>query len=71
MAELADAFVAMPGGIGTIEEFMEVWTMNQLGKMDKPAGLIDTEGFYPPFLTFIDHMVTARFLPAVHRNSLR
>lgn len=70
MADLADAFVALPGGIGTLEEFLEVWTMNQLGEIDKPAGLLDTEGFYAPFLTFIDHMVTAKFLPAAHRNSI-
>lgn len=70
MAELADAFVALPGGIGTIEEFMEVWTMNQLGEADKPAGLLDTEGFYAPFLAFIDHMVATRFLPAAHRHSI-
>ena len=70
MAELADAFVALPGGIGTIEEFMEVWTMNQLGEVDKPAGLLDTQGFYAPFLAFIDHMVTAKFLPAAHRHSI-
>ena len=70
MAELADAFIALPGGIGTIEEFMEVWTMNQLGEVDKPAGLLDTEGFYAPFLAFIDHMVTAKFLPAAHRHSI-
>jgi uncharacterized protein (TIGR00730 family) len=70
MAELADAFVALPGGLGTIEEFMEVWTMNQLGEVDKPAGLLNTEGFYAPFLTFIDHMVAAKFLPAAHRHSI-
>lgn len=70
MAELADAFIALPGGIGTLEEFMEVWTMNQLAEIDKPAGLLDTKAFFAPFLSFIDHMVTERFLPAAHRHSI-
>ena len=70
MADLADAFVALPGGIGTIEEFMEVWTMNQLGEADKPAGLLDTAGFYAPLLAFIDNMVATNFLPAAHRGAI-
>lgn len=70
MAELADAFVALPGGIGTLEEFMEVWTLNQLGDIDKPAGLMDAGGFYQPFLAFIDHMIAQRFLPPQHRHSI-
>ena len=70
MAELADAFIALPGGIGTIEEFMEVWTLNQLGEIDKPAGLLDTAGFYQPFLGFINSMIAARFLPEAHRHSI-
>ena len=70
MAELADAFIALPGGIGTIEEFMEVWTLNQLGDFDKPAGLLDIAGFYQPFMDFIDHMIAKSFLPAAHRTSI-
>ena len=70
MAELADAFVALPGGIGTLEEFMEVWTLNQLGEFRKPAGLLDVAGFYRPFMGFIDHMITEQFLPAAHRGSI-
>ena len=70
MAELADAFIGMPGGIGTIEEFLEVWVRNQLGEIDKPAGLLDTAGFYTLFLAFIDHMIEAKFLPAAHRHSI-
>jgi uncharacterized protein (TIGR00730 family) len=70
MAEIADAFVGLPGGIGTIEEFVEVWTRNQLGEIDKPAGLLDTAGFFTKFLQFIDHMVDERFLPAAHRHSI-
>jgi uncharacterized protein (TIGR00730 family) len=70
MAELADAFIAMPGGIGTIEELMEVWTMNQLAEIDKPVGLLDTADFFAPFLRFIDHMVETKFLPPAHRHSI-
>jgi uncharacterized protein (TIGR00730 family) len=70
MADLADAFIAMPGGIGTVEELMEVWTMNQLSEIDKPVGLLDIAGFFAPFLCFIDHMVETRFLPSAHRCSI-
>ena len=70
MAELADAFIAMPGGIGTTEEMMEVWTMNQLSEIDKPVGLLNIADFYQPFLAFIDHMVTCKFLPPEHRHSI-
>jgi hypothetical protein len=70
MAELADAFIALPGGIGTLEEFMEVWTLNQLGEIDKPAGLLDISGFFQPFMGFIDHMIAESFLPAAHRGSI-
>lgn len=70
MIGLADAFIALPGGIGTIEEFMEVWSMNQLSEIDKPIGLLNTDGFYTPFLAFIDHMVQTRFLPEAHRQSI-
>ena len=70
MAALADAFIALPGGVGTIEEFMAVWAMNQLGEVDKPCGLLDTEGFYAPFLAFVDRMVEAKFLPAAHRHAI-
>lgn len=70
MAELSDAFIALPGGIGTLEEFMEVWTLNQLGEMRKPLGLFNVNGFYDPFMAFIDHMIAERFLPAEHRHSI-
>jgi uncharacterized protein (TIGR00730 family) len=70
MVELADAFIALPGGIGTIEELMEVWTMNQLAEIDKPVGLLNTAGFFTTFLGFIDHMVDTKFLPAAHRHSI-
>jgi uncharacterized protein (TIGR00730 family) len=70
MTDLADAFVALPGGIGTMEEMMEVWIMNQLSEIDKPVGLLDLSDFFAPFLTFIDHMVDTKFLPAAHRHSI-
>ncbi|PZO00440.1 MAG: TIGR00730 family Rossman fold protein [Hyphomicrobiales bacterium] len=70
MATLADAFIAMPGGIGTLEEFMEAWTMNQLGELDKPAGLYDVSGYYQPFMGFVDHMIEQGFLPPAHRKGI-
>lgn len=70
MLELADACIALPGGIGTVEEFMEAWTLNQLGDVDKPVGLLDVAGYYAPFMAFIDQMVTRRFLPAEHRDGV-
>lgn len=70
MIDLADAMIALPGGIGTLEEFMEAWTLNQLGEIDKPAGLFSVNGYYEPFMGFIDHMIEQRFLPSAHRNSI-
>ena len=70
MVDLADTFIALPGGIGTIEELMEVWTMNQLSEIDKPVGLLNPDGFFTAFLEFIDHMVDTKFLPAAHRHSI-
>jgi uncharacterized protein (TIGR00730 family) len=70
MAELADAFVALPGGIGTLEELVEVFTWSQLGFQDKPCALLDVADFYAPFRTFLDHMVTERFLKPAHRDTL-
>lgn len=57
MAERADAFVAAPGGIGTLEELFEVLTWRQIGYHDKPIALLDVEGYYAPLLTFLDHAV--------------
>jgi uncharacterized protein (TIGR00730 family) len=70
MLALADACIALPGGIGTVEEFMETWTLNQLGDIDRPAGLLNVLGFYDPLLDFLDGMVAHRFLPAAHRAAL-
>ncbi len=62
MAERADAFVALPGGIGTFEEFFEVWTWRQLGYHDKPVGLLDVGGYYQPLVGFLRSSVSQGFL---------
>jgi hypothetical protein len=64
MAELSDGFIAMPGGIGTLEELFEVFTWSQLGLHDKPIGLLNVAGFYDGLLTFLRHVVDQRFLKA-------
>lgn len=62
MAELSDGFIAMPGGIGTLEELFEVLTWSQLGFHDKPIGLLNVHGFYDGLIRFLQHLVTERFL---------
>lgn len=62
MAERADAFVALPGGIGTLEEFFEVWTWRQLDYHNKPVGLLNTNGFYDGLLSFLGSVVGQQFL---------
>ena len=57
MAERADAFLALPGGIGTLEEFFEVWTWRQLGYHDKPVGLLNLDGYFQPLLDFLQSSV--------------
>jgi uncharacterized protein (TIGR00730 family) len=68
MASLSDAFVALPGGLGTLEELFEVWTWAQLGIHRKPLGFLDVLGFYAPLLSFLDRAVDAGFLRAQHRS---
>lgn len=70
MTKLADAFIALPGGIGTTEEFMAVWSENQLGYIDKPVGLLNVDKFFDPFISYIDKMVSCKFLPLSHRHSI-
>ena len=70
MAELAGAFVALPGGIGTLEELVEVYTWSQLGIHAKPCAVLDADGYWAPFAAFLDHMVTAGFLREQHRAVL-
>jgi uncharacterized protein (TIGR00730 family) len=67
MADLSDAFVALPGGYGTLEEFCEVLTWGQLGLHRKPCGLLNVEGYYDALLAFLDHAVTERFVHPAHR----
>ena len=62
MAEHADAFLALPGGIGTMEEFFEVWTWRQLGYHKKPVGLLNMDGFYDSLLTFLNSAVSSVFM---------
>jgi uncharacterized protein (TIGR00730 family) len=70
MAELADGFVALPGGIGTLEELFEVWTWAQLGLHGKPCGLLDADGFFRPLVGFLDHLVLTGFVQSAHRGML-
>jgi uncharacterized protein (TIGR00730 family) len=67
MSELADGFLALPGGIGTLEEWFEVWTWSQLGFQPKPCGLLEVAGYYRHLLAFLDHMTAQRFLSEPHR----
>jgi len=70
MAELADGFIAMPGGMGTLEELFEVYTWTQLGLHAKPLGLLDVRGYYSLLAAFLDHTVAERFMIAEHREML-
>ncbi|MGV1963883.1 MULTISPECIES: LOG family protein [Rhizobium/Agrobacterium group] len=70
MAALSDGFIALPGGLGTLEELFEVWTWAQLGYHSKPCGLLDTAGFYRKLESFLDHVVDEAFVTASHRNIL-
>lgn len=68
MAEYSDAFIAAPGGLGTLEELFEIWTWGQLGLHTKPLGFFDVENYYAPLLGFLDHMVDEGFLSRRHRD---
>jgi uncharacterized protein (TIGR00730 family) len=70
MAELADAFVALPGGIGTLEELFEVYTWAQLGLHRKPCALLNVEGYYDGVADFLSHAVAERFLREETRELL-
>jgi uncharacterized protein (TIGR00730 family) len=71
MAERADAFLALPGGIGTFEELFEVWTWRQLGYHDKPVGLLNVEGYYDRLLAFMAQAVTGGFVPSAQHQLLQ
>jgi uncharacterized protein (TIGR00730 family) len=68
MAELADAFIALPGGLGTLEEFCEIATWTQLGFHKKACGLLNVEGFYDGLLAFLNHATAEKFIRSEHRS---
>ena len=70
MADLADGFVAMPGGYGTWDEFCEVLTWRQLGLHAKPCAVLNVNGYYDPFLAMADHAVQEGFVRPAHREML-
>jgi uncharacterized protein (TIGR00730 family) len=70
MAHLSDGFIAIPGGIGTLEELFEIWTWAQLGEHEKPCALLNTDNYYAPLLAFLDQVVGDGFLKPAHREML-
>ena len=70
MAELSDAFIALPGGIGTLEELFEVWTWGQLGSHRKPCAVLNVAGYYDRLFGFLDFMTDEAFLRPLHRDML-
>ncbi|QGZ54230.1 LOG family protein [Paraburkholderia acidiphila] len=71
MADLSDAFVAMPGGAGTLEELFEVYTWAQLGYHRKPVGVLNIGGFYDPLMSLLDHTVREGFMRQTYRDMLQ
>ncbi len=70
MFDLADAFVALPGGFGTLEEIVEMLTWRQLGISEKPCAILDVDGYYQPLIAMMDRMVAERFLHPGQREDL-
>jgi uncharacterized protein (TIGR00730 family) len=70
MAELSDAFISLPGGLGTLDELTEMLTWNQLGLHRKPSALLDVDGYYDSLAAFFDHAVAQRFVTPQHRAML-
>jgi uncharacterized protein (TIGR00730 family) len=68
MAELSDAFVALPGGLGTVEAFFELLTWAQLGLHKKPCAMLDVAGYFDPLVRFLDHMTREGFMSRSHRD---
>lgn len=68
MAEASDAFIALPGGLGTLEEIFEVWTWTQLGVHAKPLGFLNVGGYYDSLFTFLDQAVQSGFIRPAHRE---
>jgi len=70
MAARADGFIALPGGLGTLDEFFEIITWAQLGLHNKPCGLLNIAGYFDGLLKFLDHSVDERFVRSSHRKNL-
>jgi len=70
MYERSDGFIVLPGGIGTMEEFFETYTWQQIGYHQKPVGLLQCEGFFDPVLALLDHLCANGFLKKAHRDAL-
>jgi len=70
MADLSDGFIALPGGIGTLEGFFEILTWGQLGIHAKPSGILNVEGYFNGLTGFLDHAVREGFLTEAHRNAI-
>ena len=70
MADRSDGFIALPGGVGTLEEMFEIWTWGQLGYHRKPLGMLNVGGYYDPLLGFLDSTVTEGFVRDLHRGML-
>lgn len=70
MSDLSDAFLALPGGLGTFEELFEVWTWAQLGIHQKPLGLLNVAGYYNPLIAMVEHALQEGFLRPKHRDAL-
>ena len=68
MAELADGFIALPGGLGTIEEFFEAWAWSQLGLHTKPCALLNINGYFDHLLEFLDHAIAEQFIKSEYRS---
>ena len=68
MADLSDAFIALPGGVGTLEEIFEVWTWGQLGYHKKPCGFLNAESYYDHLIAFLDHQTEQGFTKQVMRD---
>ena len=70
LGDLADAFVSLPGGVGTLDEMFEAWSWSQLGVQAKPNGLLNVGGFYAPLIEFLDRATESGFIRPVHRAML-
>ena len=70
MGELSDAYLSLPGGIGTLDELFEAWSWSQVGLQDKPSGLLNVAGYYDELVAFVDRAVAAGFMKPRHRQLL-